>query len=78
MYSGGRAAQLGQQFRDQAFISGFGFGFDDTNSGALLGGEPFTHPLQYGPEASSSAPFPRRAGTSFVDAMAMSSRDASP
>eukprot|EP00961_Rhodomonas_salina_P114494 1540714-Rhodomonas_salina.1 len=29
MFAGGRAAQLGQQFRNQAFVHGFHFGLDD-------------------------------------------------
>eukprot|EP00961_Rhodomonas_salina_P043136 580049-Rhodomonas_salina.1 len=29
MFAGGSVAQLGQQFRDQAFVHGFSFGLDD-------------------------------------------------
>eukprot|EP00961_Rhodomonas_salina_P291079 3931682-Rhodomonas_salina.1 len=78
MYAGGRAAQLGQQFRYQAFVSGYHFGFDcPLPARPYPGGERFSHPIQYGPEASAAAPFPHRAGTSFVDALVMSSRAAS-
>eukprot|EP00961_Rhodomonas_salina_P058146 781728-Rhodomonas_salina.2 len=37
MYAGGRAAQLGQQFRDQAFISGYCFGSDEVLSSPYPG-----------------------------------------
>eukprot|EP00961_Rhodomonas_salina_P271858 3673146-Rhodomonas_salina.1 len=79
MYAGGRAAQLGQQFRYQAFVSGYHFGLDDVapTSNFALGCERFIHPIPYCPEATMSAPLPHRAGTSFIDGLAMSARDAS-
>eukprot|EP00961_Rhodomonas_salina_P252609 3414456-Rhodomonas_salina.1 len=77
MYAGGRAAQLGQQFRDLAFVSGYRFGLDDVVSTCnfSLCCEWFVHPIPYGPDMTSSAPFPCRAGTSFVNGLAMSARD---
>eukprot|EP00961_Rhodomonas_salina_P073682 990255-Rhodomonas_salina.1 len=74
VYAGGCTAQLGQQFRYQAFVSGyrFGFGLDDVapTSNFALGCECFVHPIPYGPEETMSAPLPRRAGTSFIDCLA--------
>eukprot|EP00961_Rhodomonas_salina_P189989 2563404-Rhodomonas_salina.1 len=75
MYASGRAATLGQRFREQAFISGFQFGLDNSTINQQLGGERLIHPLPCGPEVTASAPFPSRAGTSFVDGAALSVRN---
>eukprot|EP00961_Rhodomonas_salina_P127897 1724146-Rhodomonas_salina.4 len=58
--------------REEAFISGYHFGSNKVLSSPYPGGECFVHPLLYGPDSVASAPFPRRAKTSFVNAAAMS------
>eukprot|EP00961_Rhodomonas_salina_P035360 475885-Rhodomonas_salina.1 len=74
MFAGGRAAQLGQQFRDQAFVHGFRFGLDDV----ALQDDPgeceefFPHPLTLGPESSKEHVFHPRSHVSFRDAHVLS------
>eukprot|EP00961_Rhodomonas_salina_P167139 2252362-Rhodomonas_salina.1 len=74
MFARGRTAQLGQQFRDQAFVHGFRFGLDDD----ILQDDPgeyeefFPHPLTLGPESSNKHAFHQLLQFSFRDAHVLS------